>query len=159
MKKGFTLIELLIVISVVMILVAISFPMFSFFRKESELNSASEEIISILRIAQNRTISSKQANSWGVYFNRTTSPESIILFKGKSYATRESGEDKRALLPLSVEMFEIDFQNIGSEVIFERITGKAIQVGHIAIRIINDPRKERLICIEPYIIGLCQGYE
>ncbi len=159
MKKGFTLIELLIAISVIIILIVISFPVFSFFRKESELNTVSEEIVSILRLTQDKTISSEQGSSWGTYFNDTITPNTITVFKGENYATRDTSEDKTSSIRSSVEIFEIDFNDMGSEITFKRITGEAVQSGHIAIKTTGDDIKERLICIEPYIIGICQRDE
>ncbi|MDP2910559.1 MAG: prepilin-type N-terminal cleavage/methylation domain-containing protein [bacterium] len=54
-KSGVTFIELLVIISVLAILIAISGQVFVFFQKESSLNSTVEEIVSVLRLAQNKT--------------------------------------------------------------------------------------------------------
>ena len=153
MKKnflGFTLIELLVIVGISLILVVLAFPNFCFFGKESDLNNSAEEIINTLRIAQNKTLASEGASQWGVYFETSTSPHQYILFKGRSFATRDTSADETHELPKSIEIYEIDLWG-GNEVVFERVTGNVSstsQFGKVSIRLKMDPTKNKTVYIE-----------
>jgi Tfp pilus assembly protein FimT len=153
MKKnllGFTLIELLVIFGVSLILIILAFPNFRFFGKESDLNNSAEEIINTLRLAQNKTLASEGGNQWGVYFETSTSPHQYVLFKGKSFAARDTSADEVHKLPKSIEIFEIDLWG-GNEVVFERVTGNVSstsQFGKVSLRLKSDPSKTKEIFIE-----------
>ncbi len=68
---GFTLIELLVVIAIVGTLSAIAVPSYQLMRKNVALSSYTQEIVSALRLAQNRSISSQGGVTHGVHFDAT----------------------------------------------------------------------------------------
>ena len=102
--RSFTLVELLVIIGILIILVAIATPNLRFFQRESDLANSAEEIINILRLAQNKTLASERDNQWGVFFDITTDPHQFTLFKGVSYSQRDSNFDEIHKLPSSVEI-------------------------------------------------------
>ena len=65
---GLTIIELLTVIAILTILISISISLFRIFQKESGLTNTAEEILNMLRFAQNKTLASQENSQWGVYF-------------------------------------------------------------------------------------------
>ena len=146
MVKSFTLIELLVIIGTMIILMALAAPAFRIFQKESDLNDSAEEIINILRLAQNKTLASEGASQWGIYFDDTITPHQYILFKGSNYAARDSTFDEVHKLPKTIEIYEINLG--GKEVVFNRVSGETNQSGNIKIRLISDISKTKIIYVE-----------
>jgi len=147
MVKSFTLIELLVIIGAMIILMALAAPAFRIFQKESDLNDSAEEIINILRLAQNKTLASEGASQWGVYFSTSTSPHQYVLFQGTDYDSRVVSSDEVHKLPKSIGIYEINLGG-GSEVVFNRVSGETNQSGNIKIRLISDISKTKIIYIE-----------
>ena len=141
---GFTLIELLVVIAVMAILAAIAIPSYHSFQNQSDLNNTTQEIINVLRLAQNRTWASEGATSSGIYFDDTTSPHQYTLFKGSNYSSGSDYEVKE--LPDTVEFSEINFGG-GKEVVFERLSGEVAISGSLTVRLISDVTKTKSIYV------------
>lgn len=144
---GATFIELLVVISVLIILIAMSGQVFVFFQKGSTLNNTTQEIISILRLAQNKTLASEKADQYGVYFNTSIDPHEYIIFKGSDFTSRDISFDKIYTIPKALEIYNINLAS-GNEVVFDRLTGITNQPGDISIRIKDDLTKSRTIYVE-----------
>ncbi|MFH1820488.1 MAG: prepilin-type N-terminal cleavage/methylation domain-containing protein [Candidatus Nealsonbacteria bacterium] len=147
-KKGFTILEVLIVVAILVILVAIAVPAYHIFLKGSDLNSSTEEIISILRLAQVRTLSSENDSSWGVYFSTSTVPHQYTLFQGLSYVSREPLADEVYQVSKSIEIESMSVAGGGNEIVFDRIVGTTAKFGQISLRIISDPSQTRDIYID-----------
>lgn len=147
MKKAFTFIELIIVIAIFLALTTFSLSAFFRFRRESALTNNAEEIIGALRMAQNRTLISKNLSRYGVYFKTTVSPHQYILFQGESYALRNDSFDETYEISSDVKIFEIDLAG-GSEVVFNRLTGTTSQSGAISLRLDKDHSKTKIIHIK-----------
>ncbi|MFH1308494.1 MAG: prepilin-type N-terminal cleavage/methylation domain-containing protein [Patescibacteria group bacterium] len=148
-EQGFSIVELITVISILLVLVAISVPVFLSFQKTSSLNDSTEKLISILRIAQNKTLASENASQFGVYFDDSVSPHQYTLFEGSNYAGRIVSSDKIYELSKEVEFFEIDL-NGGDEVVFDRITGITSYPGNVSLRLKNDNTKISIVYIEGF---------
>lgn len=144
---GFTLIELLIIISVLAILIIITGYAFVAFQKKSVLGQSAEEIINILRTAQNKTLASEGSSQYGVYFDNSVWPNKYTLFKGKDYISRDISFDKIYELPKSVEIQTINLAG-SNEVFFHRITGAVSQPGNIVLILESDPAESQTIYIE-----------
>lgn len=147
-KKGFTLVELLLIIGILIVLIALAFPAFRYFQKESDLNNSAEEIINTLRLAQNKTLASEEDSQWGIYFSTSTDPHQYTLFKGANFISRATSSDEIQKLPKSVEIYEINLVSGGSEVVFNRVRGETNQFGQVSIRLKTDPTKTKTIYIE-----------
>jgi type II secretory pathway pseudopilin PulG len=150
MKKGLTLIEFLAVVGIIFLLLALIFPNFRFFQRETDLNNSAEEIVETLRLAQNKTLASENASQWGVSFETTSQPQQFTLFKGSSFSSRDPSFDQVHQLPKSVEIYEIDLWG-GKEVVFEKVSGEAsstLPSGKVSIRLKDQPEKTRTIYIE-----------
>jgi len=141
--KSFTLIELIIIVGVLFILIAIAVPSLRSFGKESDLNNSIEQIIEVLRTAQNKTLASEEANQWGVHFETSK----YVLFKGDSY-NPGSSDNKVYELSEILEIYQITLIGGGSETVFERITGDTGQFGQVSLKLTDDPSETRTIYIE-----------
>lgn len=144
---GISFIETMMVLAILVILVGIAAPVFVFFQRGLELNNNIEEIINILRIAQNKTLASEGASQYGVYFDDISSPHRYTLFKGESFALRDDSFDEINDLPDNIEVYDLNL-NGGKEIVFDRVTGSTSQPGSISLRLKTDPSKTKTIYIE-----------
>jgi Tfp pilus assembly protein FimT len=146
-SKSFSLVEILIIIGIMAVLIAIAIPSYRFFQKEADLNNSVEEIINVLRLAQNKTLASEGPSRYGVYFDAVSTPGQYTLFKGTSYASRDNPADEIHKLANSLEISEINLSG-GAEVIFDRILGTTSQFGSVSIRLKDTPDKIKTIYVE-----------
>lgn len=144
MPKSFTLIEALVTVGILTILASLIIPVFYFFQKESDLNNSVQEIINMLRLAQNKTLASEGASQWGIYFFSNQ----YVLFKGNNFASREISFDEISRLPESVEIYLTDLNGGSSEAVFDRILGTTNQFGMVDLRLKNDAAKTAAVYIE-----------
>lgn len=146
--SGFTLIEVLTVVGILVVLTAMAVPAYHYFQAESELLNTTEEVITILRLAQNKTLASEGASQWGVFFDKSASPHQFVLFKGISYPSLDPVFDEVHGLPASVEIYEISLVGGGEKIIFNRLTGETAQTGDIVLQLKTDPAKTKTVYIE-----------
>ena len=142
MKKGFSLIELVIVIGLLLIISAVSFVAI-----RSLLNSFQQ--ISINTIEQTFNDAARNArynynnSDWRVYLtvDGTNNLESITLFSGTNYASRDTAYDQKInfdkqLIPVTIDLTDIyPYTGDGYEVIFEQTSGESHQIGTIELYI------------------------
>ncbi len=141
------MIELLVVTGIILILSVIATVTFRTFQKEAKLDNAAGAVVNILRIAQNKTLTSEGDSRYGVYFDTSLSPHRYILFKGNTYASREIAFDKIYSLPSTVEIFQINLP-VGSEIVFNRLTGTTDQPGSISLGITTETDKTKVVYVE-----------
>lgn len=114
MKKGFTFIELLVVMGVIGILVAISVPSYRIINEHVTLGNDADEIVDILRTAQNRSLTGQDGITHGVHFENN----SYTIF----------GDDWSN--PSYSHTYELGLRNIftsgsGTTITFARLTGRS----------------------------------
>ncbi|MDP2930802.1 MAG: hypothetical protein Q8N56_04370 [bacterium] len=153
-EKGFTLLELSVVVGIIILLTVLVTPSLNYFRANSALNDASEEIISVLSLAKNKAVSSEGPSRWGVYFD-FASPQKYILFKGSSFVSRDQSADVVHNLPPSVEFSAIDLYGGATETVFSRINGATQQFGSLSLWIKNNHTKTAGIYIDS--MGIVQS--
>ncbi len=78
MRKSFTLIEVLLVIAILGIIAGLSSPFLITFKTEQDLNSTTEEVVSVLKKAREKAINGEKDSLWGVNFSQ---PFQYILFR------------------------------------------------------------------------------
>ncbi|MFC1629924.1 Tfp pilus assembly protein FimT/FimU [Patescibacteria group bacterium] len=144
--KGFTLIETIVVVAIVLILISFAIFGYRFFRQETDLNNAAEEILNILRVAQNKTLASEAGSKYGVYFDQSSNAHT--LFKGDEFSTRDPLFDEVHNIPSFVEIFDIDLEGEALEVVFNRISGDTSQFGTISLRLQQDHTKTKIVYID-----------
>ncbi len=145
-NNGFTLIEIIIVIAILIILITVPITSYYSIFKKSDLNNGVQEFVSILNVAQNKSLSSENNSQYGVYLDALTSPNKYVLFKGVSYALRDVSYDKIYFLPQKVEYLSINL-NGGSEVVFDKLTGATQESGSISLRLKTDASQTKTVYI------------
>jgi len=119
--KGFTLIELIITLGIIVVLAGVGFLGILNYKNIQSVNSTAQGIITVLRNAQNRSLSQEGGSRWGVHFENPSGANDFYdLFHGASYTT--SGLVSRTALPSGVE-FVLPPIGSSSTVIFYSVTG------------------------------------
>ncbi len=139
--------ELIVVAVILALLLLLSIGALFSIKTRSNLESDAQRIINTLRLARNKTISSEQANTYGVYFDNLSSPQKYILFGGTSFASRNPSYDTVFNLSSEINFQEI---NLGppTEVVFSRIIGTANYAGNIKLKSTQNPSQVATIYIE-----------
>ena len=141
-KKGFTALELLMVVSIMTLLVAIIISPFAEFRNSKVLDTTSEETLALLSEARGNTLSAKDGYQYGVHFEAAQ----IVLYRGATYSSSDIN-NKTVVLDSALEVSSIALAGGGSDVLFEKLTGKTLKGGTVVIRVKSDTSKTRTITI------------
>jgi prepilin-type N-terminal cleavage/methylation domain-containing protein len=122
-KKAFTLVETLFVIGIFSILVMLTLPLSLDFYKKYQLNVYTEELIQALRRVQQKSMSIEQDSKFGIYLTE----KSYVLFRGNSYAARETQYDETFDLPQAIKSSGL------SEIVFTKSEGLPSATGSIVL--------------------------
>jgi len=141
-QRGFTLIELVIVVSVLVILASLVLPGFNFWQRQSSLDSTAQEILSTLRLAQNKTLASEGDANFGVYFE----PTKFTLFKGTTYYPDSPDNSVHNLSP-TVLLSNVNLGG-GNFVVFDRLSGTAANYGSLKIEAQSDSTKYKTVFVD-----------
>ena len=120
---GFTLVEVLITLSIVILLAVLSVPVYQSFQVKNDLDVAKNNVIQSLRRAQTLSAASDGDTSWGVKVQTS----SITLFKGTSYAARDTTYDEKFDLPSTIT------PSGATEVVYAKFTGIPQTTGTITL--------------------------
>ncbi len=142
-SSGFSLIEILISVAILVLVSFLALAALSVLPKQVTLDSTSQGILSVLRLARSQTLGSKGADTYGVYFETGK----YVLFKGDTYVSGAS-ENKEYTLS-DVEINSISLTGGGSSVVFDRIRGTTASDGTIQIRLTRDTARTATIQINP----------
>lgn len=89
--RGFTLIELLLVIAILSLITMLSAPFYSRFLLQNAVDNTVDQLTGSLRKAQIYSMAGKQGSGWSVNFSSNT----ITLYKGTSFASRDASFDEK----------------------------------------------------------------
>ena len=140
---GFSLIEVLVAVSVLTILAGLIAPGFSFFKRQSAIDSATQEIIHALRFAQNKTLASEGDSNFGVYFETNK----FIVFKGLLYSASATDNEIHNL-DSSLSISAINFGGAVAYIVFERLTGTTANYGSLVVGQTGDVSQNKTIYID-----------
>lgn len=99
-QRGFTTVEMLLVVGIMVIITAVTTPIYASLNNNNQLDSAANILVQDLYQAQTYSRNHAQDSSWGVAVNGQT----ITLFSGSSYATRNTGSDVVYTVPSSIQL-------------------------------------------------------
>ncbi|MGB9726728.1 MAG: pilus assembly FimT family protein [Minisyncoccia bacterium] len=87
-NSGFTLLETLIVVAVTATIATIGIGYYMNASKTKILERATQEIVSLLKYAQQNSVSQKDSEQWGVHFeNPVSGNDFYALYKGATYSS------------------------------------------------------------------------
>ena len=123
--KGFTLVELLMVLGILALLIVVSLPLTVNFYKTRQLDVHEQGIVQALRRAQLKAMSIERNSAFGVYLTSTQ----YVLFKGSSYAARDTSYDEVFDLSGNLSVSGL------SEIVFSKLNGTTTDTGTITLSI------------------------
>jgi prepilin-type N-terminal cleavage/methylation domain-containing protein len=133
-KGGFTLMEILVVMGILVVVFLLSISVLSSLYKKTELDTAKDNIIALMKAAKNKTLASEQSAKYGIYFDTATDPDRYIFFQGLNYASRNIAFDEIYELPKTVEILSMSLGGSNDEIVFDRLDGNTGNYGNIVIR-------------------------
>lgn len=141
MKKGLTTIEFFVVFALVAFLTAFLWYSFSSFREAGALDEAHRAVLSLLRDARARTLSSQLNTTYGVHFEETKA----VLFKGAAYSASDPANESY-IFATSVKISAINFGG-PVDIVFQRLTGTASASGTVTLQSKKDQLSTKTITI------------
>lgn len=131
-RRGFTLIEILVVVAIMSVLAAISFPFYARFITQNSVSSTANGLVGSLQKAQMYAMSGKNNSSWGVRY----ADSKIILFQESSNTVFDSYN-----VPGSLQITGLN------QVVFSRPTGLPTSFGTYVVSS-NNQTKSVLLNLE-----------
>ena len=133
-RSGFTLIELIIVMAITAIIIVGSYNIIGLnFKSQNELELSAREIVSVLRNAQDRSISQEDSGQWGVYFENSVSDSNFyFLYKG---ATTTFISKK--ILQSNIQFLDPSIGNV-KDISFNKMDGLPISPATVVISLKNN---------------------
>jgi len=120
--RGFSVLELLVVIGILVVLMASIVPSFLNFRRNSILNTETEELITVINRARLLSVSSKNDQQFGVHLESGK----VVLFQGAAYSVGVSTNEEH-LFNSALGLSSIVINGGGAEIVFEKVTGATHQ--------------------------------
>ncbi len=120
---GFTLFEVVFVTALLVALFSIIILSFYSILKRDELSSSTQELLSIIKEAQVKTLSgttvdNQNPSNFGVYFES----QKYTLFEGQSFSPDNPNNNPPKDLPSSIVFSQINLPD--SQIVFEKVTGQ-----------------------------------
>lgn len=130
LQKGFSLIEMLLSVVIIGILAGISAPVWGNLQIKNDLDIAATTVTQTLRRAQMLSWAIDGDSSWGVH----TGEGKIVLFKGSTYAGRDSNYDEIFDLPSDITPSGIN------DIIYSKLLGEPQTTGTITLTTATDSK-------------------
>lgn len=143
--EGVTLIELLVVLGIIVVLASLSVGVYISVRQENRLDAEAQKIVSVLRLAQNKTLASESFTTHGVYFDAVAG--SYTLFEGTIFDALDP-KNETMQLSAGVMLLNVQLTGGGTAVIFNRLSGVTTQTGFIELASAADTNERRTMCIK-----------
>ena len=138
--SGFTIIELVVVVAILGIFVLIASQTLGLFTQQVNLNTTSQQIVSTLQLARNKTLAAEDESQYGVHFELLK----YTLFKGSPYVSTDPDNVEYDLS--TTEIYEINLTG-GDEIIFDRIRGTTANSGNIKVWLLEDNSRTETILV------------
>jgi prepilin-type N-terminal cleavage/methylation domain-containing protein len=135
MKKiiaGFTLIEIIMVVAIMGILAGLAVPIYQYFQVRNDLDVAVNTVVASLRRAQALSQAVDGDISWGVKIQSG----SIVLFKGTSYAGRDSNFDEAMAMTSAISPGGLQ------EIVFNKLSGEPQTIGTTTLTLLQTNEKQ-----------------
>jgi len=118
-KRGFTIIEMLLSIALITVITGMVIPIYQSMQVRNDLDVAVDSFVQGARRAQMLSRASDDDTSWGIYATSSI----VSVFKGTSYASRDSDYDEVFSVPTSIAPSGVQ------EIAFAKFTGLPQAIG------------------------------
>jgi prepilin-type N-terminal cleavage/methylation domain-containing protein len=122
--RGFTLIELLLSVAILTLITGLSLPLYESFVRRNDLDLTTQSIAAAIRRAETYARGARGDSAWGIEIQAS----SIVLFKGTTFSTRDTGFDEAVTLPASVTSSGM------SELTFSKLSGTPNTTGTLNLQ-------------------------
>jgi len=126
-NKGLTLIEILLSLAIIGLIAGFSAPVYQSFMVRNDLDIATGAVAQVLRYAQTQSQAMHGDSSWGVHIGGGN----ITLFKGASYASRDTDYDEETSVPSTISASGL------TEIVFDVLTGAPQSTGTLTLTSVN----------------------
>lgn len=141
--RGLTLIEILVVIVIMTIILTVVAISLSRLNSSQALDKGAMLVVSALDEARSLTLSAKNADKYGVYFEESR----MILFKGETYTEGDPNNEEN-ILNQKIKIRNITLAGGGSAVVFDRLTGNTSETGTMEVFLVETPTTFRTITVK-----------
>ena len=141
--SGFSLIEMIVAIAIGAVLVAAVVVSFSSFRNSKIVDISADQILSVINEARVKAVSSEDYSRFGVRFEANR----VALFKGEIFIEPNPSNIETPLSSL-VEISNISLNGGGSDIVFQKLTGKTSGYGSLRVRLKSDNNKYKTISVK-----------
>jgi prepilin-type N-terminal cleavage/methylation domain-containing protein len=131
---GFTIMEVILVMGLLGVVAAVTIPSYRYYQQRNDLDRSADQVVQALHRAKLLSELGEQGSRWGFHTLEGT------LFRGSTYAARDSNFDEEYPLPVSVTASGLP------EVSFRILTGQPSATGSIVLTSING--EQRTITIQ-----------
>ncbi len=142
LRSGFSFLEVIAVIAISAIILSITVASFTTLRKSKTLGAEALSVLSLIEKARGDTLGSKDALQYSVHFETTKA----VLFSGTSYSAGNSSNIS-VVLNSTVQIKTISLTGGGSNVTFDRLTGKTSQNGSIILSLTSSTSTIKTIAV------------
>jgi prepilin-type N-terminal cleavage/methylation domain-containing protein len=127
---AFTLTEILIVLALVALVSAVSWPLIGNWAFGARASGARSELVQMIRLARERSLAQFKGSTYGIKLM----PDSYVLFKGTAYASRDSSYDLAVSLSQGLGLsWQLTGSGQADEVVFSSTSGEPSRWGSITI--------------------------
>jgi hypothetical protein len=106
--------------------------------------------VTVLEEARSRTLASYSASQYGVHF----ASSSLTLFKGSTFSSTDPNNEVIPLNPVSVITSLYSFSDGGTDIVFTRLIGEAVQSGTFTL---SSTRASTTKTVTIYKTGIVQS--
>lgn len=137
-RRGFTLIEVVLAVGILAISAIIIIPAWQSFSDTVNLGNTAKMIETKVKLAKNYSLSARNDTNYGIHFET----DNIVLFAGSVYAAGAPG-NQIYNLPDNTEIYGINLNGGGADLVFNRLTGTTVNDGTIGLRITSRPARAK----------------
>ena len=139
---GFTLVEMLVVVAVVATVAALGFSAFYSTNVAQALEKDTARVVASIERARSLTLSSSAHRQYGVHVEANK----VTIFPGASYSSGNV-ENQLELLTTPVNISSYALSGGGSDIVFDRLTGKTNNAGTITVSLISSSTVLHIITV------------
>ncbi len=154
-ERGFTLIELFIVFALTLLLAGFAIPYLRGFNAVTRIDSAADQVLTLLASAQERSIGQEQDSRWGVHFSHPSSGKSSFaiykvdeeVFDPETIGSTPPGEVLESRSLGSAVAFTDPAEDEYRTVVFDRGTGTPLTAATITITSLQSGNLNRSVIV------------
>lgn len=154
-ERGFTLIELFIVFALTLLLAGFAIPYLRGFNAVTRIDSAADQVLTLLVSAQERSIGQEQNSRWGVHFSHPASGNSSFaiyqvneeLFDPGAVGSTPPGDVLESRTLGNAVAFTSPAQNEYVTIVFDRGTGAPLTSATITLTSLQSANLSRSVTV------------